>query len=517
MSDKRAGRFGRMRFTSLIVELVRARPRLMFWLVVLAVAALWFVLPMLLYAGPPGEVATVLAFGREYQVGTNLGPPVAFWLADVAFRLAGGHIFGVYLLAQLCFIVTFWALFRLGRAIVGGPQAVLAVLLTLTIPAFAFPGLAFGPLILARPLWALVLLHAWQIMGQGRRNAWFALSIEVGLLLLTTPAALPLLALLAVFALATAKGRRALASLDPLYALLVVAVLVLPYAVWLLRADALALPQWPAIAELEGRLLGWGGLLLGLLFALSGIALLAIVNSRYRDRKPEDAPTIFRPPLDPFARLFVYVFALVPPVLLTFLAALFGKDETVGGDGIALLLIGLAVVVAAGDLIALRRQQMLRTAWLVIMAAPVAVVFGVALIQPWIGGAAEVATSLPATDIGKFFGENFERRTGRPLAAVAGDPQLAALIGFAAPSRPHVMFDAAPRATPWLAPARFAETGGVVVWRAADTAGTPPEEIAKRFPGLVPEVPRAFERLVRGRQVLRIGWAIVRPQDAAAR
>ena len=57
------------------------------------------------------------------------------------------------------------------------------------------------------------------------------------------------------------------------------------------------------------------------------------------------------------------------------------------------------------------------------------------------------------------------------------------------------------------------ETGGVVVWRAADTQGTPPPELAQRFPGLVPEVPRAFDWLVNGRQpLLRIGWAIVRPK-----
>jgi hypothetical protein len=86
-----------MRFTSLIVELIRARPRLIFWIVVLAQAALWLFLPWLVYGSPPGDVATRLAFGREYQVGTHLGPPLAFWLADVAFRLAGNHIFGVYL------------------------------------------------------------------------------------------------------------------------------------------------------------------------------------------------------------------------------------------------------------------------------------------------------------------------------------------------------------------------------------------------------------------------------------
>ncbi|MCR6732941.1 MAG: glycosyltransferase family 39 protein [Afipia sp.] len=503
-----------MRFTSLIVELVRARPRLIFWLVVLAQAALWLFLPWLLYGSPPGDVATVLAFGREYQVGTHLGPPAAFWLADAALRLSGNHIFGVYLLSQLCFIVTFWALFKLSRAIVGAQQAILVILLTATITAFSFPGVEFGPLILARPLWALVLLHTWQIVGQGRRNAWFLLPVEIGLLLLTTSAAIPLLMLLAGFVLATGKGRRALASADPLYAAIVILVLVLPYVIWLWRADAVVLPSLPPVAEFRDRLLGWGGLLAGMLFALSGIALLLIVNSRYLERTPEDAPIIYRPPVDPFARLFVYIFALVPPFALSFIAALFGKDQIVGGDGIALLLAGLAVIIAAGDLIPLRRQQFLRSVWLLIMAAPVAVVLGLTFLQPWIGSG-EVRTSLPAREIGLFFGENFERRTGRPLAAVAGDPQLATLIGFAAASRPHVMLDATPQQTPWITPALFNENGGVVVWRAADTAGTPPADIAQRFPGLVPEVPRAFEYTVRGRQsLLRIGWAIVRPQPA---
>src|SRR3954453_17793308 len=205
-----------MRFTSLIIELIRARPRLMVWLVVLFQAALWLLLPLLLYRSPPGDVATVLAFGREYQVGTDLGPPLAFWLADIAFRLAGNSIFGVYLLAQLCFIATFWALFLLGRAIVGAQHAVVAVLLTLTVTAFSSPGVEFGPLVLARPLWALVLLHSWLVMGRGGRNALVALSLAAGLLLLTPRAAPALLLLVVGFSLSTAPGRRTLLTLDPL-------------------------------------------------------------------------------------------------------------------------------------------------------------------------------------------------------------------------------------------------------------------------------------------------------------
>src|SRR6516165_5979070 len=145
-----------MRFTSLVIELIRARPRLVFWIVVLLQAGLWLTVPLIFYASPPGNVATVLAYGREYQVGTDLGPPLAFWLADIAFRMAGNHLFGVYVLAQLCSAATLWFLFLLGRAVVGSQQAVLAVLLTMTVTAFASSSLEFGPLVLARPLWALL-------------------------------------------------------------------------------------------------------------------------------------------------------------------------------------------------------------------------------------------------------------------------------------------------------------------------------------------------------------------------
>jgi hypothetical protein len=500
-----------MRFTSLIIELIRARPRLVVWLVVLCQAALWLILPLVLYRSPPGDLATVLAFGREYQVGTDLGPPLAFWLADIAFRAAGNHMFGVYLLAQLCSIATFWTLYLLARAIVGGQQAVLAVLLTITVVAFSSPGAEFGPLVLARPLWALLLLHSWQLIGQNRRNAWFAWSIEAGLLLLTTSAAIGLLLLIAGFALATVRGRRILMSFDPLFALLVIIVLALPYLVWVIRADSLVLPPWPDIADLGGRALHGAALLGSLLFALSGIVLLVAVNSGWFGRNPEEAPIIYRPPVDPLARDFVYCFAIAPALAGSLISGLFNLDGVVGGAGIALLMWGLAAIVVTGDLVHLRRQRLLRSIWAAAIVAPALAVIAASLFLPW-SGSNEVATSLPATSIARFFGDSFERRTNQRLRAVSGDAQLAALISLDK-GRPHLFLDAAPDRTPWLTMAKFNETGGVVVWRASDTVGTPPADIAQRFPGLVPEVPRAFDWLVNGRQpLLRVGWAIVRPK-----
>ncbi len=500
-----------MRFTSLVVELIRARPRLVVWLVVLLQAALWLILPTLLYRSPPGEVATVLAFGREYQVGTYFGPPLAFWLADIAYRAVGNHMFGVYLLAQICAVATFWSLYQLARAIIGGQQAVLAVLLSMTVVAFSSPGVEFGPLVLARPLWALLLLHSWQLIGQNRRSAWFAWSIEAGLLLLTTSAALGLLLLIVGFFVATARGRHLLLSLDPLYALLVIVVLALPYLIWVLRADVLAMPPWPAVDDLSARALHWGGLLGGLLLAMAGIVLLVVLNLGWFARNAEEAPIIYRPPVDPLAREFVYCFGIVPALGGSLIAGLFNLDHVVGGAGVALLMSGLAVIVATGDLIYLRRQKLLRTVWAAAVAAPAIVAIATTLFLPWTSNA-EVPTSLPARAIAHFFGDSFERRTNQRLPAVTGDPQLASFIAMDT-GRPHLLLDAAPERTPWLSMAKFNETGGIVVWRASDTIGTPPADIARRFPGLVPEVPRAFEWMVNGRQpLLRIGWAIVRPK-----
>src|SRR5882757_5659957 len=104
---------------SLILEALRARPALMFWVAALSQAVLWTLVPALFYAAPPGDVPLVLAVGHEWLTGSPYGPPLPYWLAESAFRFFGHRIFGVYLLSQFCVVVTYLAVFWLGRRIVG--------------------------------------------------------------------------------------------------------------------------------------------------------------------------------------------------------------------------------------------------------------------------------------------------------------------------------------------------------------------------------------------------------------
>src|SRR5262245_61402118 len=199
-----------MLYVSIFVELLRSRPALAVWIAALAQAVLWTLVPTLFYFAPPGDLATVVAVGHEFPLGTYLGPPLAFWIAEIAYSFTGNRLFCLYALSQICVVVTYWAVFALGRALVGPQHAALAVLLMVGISAFTVPTPEFGPVILTMALWAVILLHYWRAVGEGRRGYWVALAMEIGVLFLTTYAGLLMVALLALF---TAVKKRARAAM----------------------------------------------------------------------------------------------------------------------------------------------------------------------------------------------------------------------------------------------------------------------------------------------------------------
>src|SRR5215469_6660314 len=202
-----------MFFVPIYIEAIRARPLLIFWAAALAQAAIWIAVPMLFYSAPPGDLAELLAVGHELRFDAGVGPPLAYWLAEIAFRLGG--LFGVYVLAQLCVITTYWCVFALGRAMLGASHAAIAVLLMVGIALFTVPSPDFGPPILSMALWAVVLLHYWRAAGEGQRRAWYWLGAAAALLMMTSTAALFLLGALVMFIAMTGQGRKVLEAPEP--------------------------------------------------------------------------------------------------------------------------------------------------------------------------------------------------------------------------------------------------------------------------------------------------------------
>ncbi len=499
-----------MHYTPLIVELLRSQPRLAFWAATLAQGALWWLVPSLFYSSPPGELPLVLAVGHEFQLGSSFGPPLAFWMAEIAFRIAGSA--GMYLLAQACVVIAYYGVFTLARAIVGMHHAAFAVLLMAGIFAFTAPTPDFGPAVLAMPFTVFTLVNLWRAVAERRRAAWFLLALQLGLLLLTTYAGVILVLAVFIFLAATRRGRRALRSAEPWLASIVIVAVLFPHLIWIDLASE-RFPLELSLSRVSGSYLS------GLfdfveLAALShaGLIVLVALGSKWLSRSEEKVPVFARSFTDPFGRRFVYFFALVPAFGAALLASFSAERQTPGSLAPYLVLSGLAVVVLAGNSIRWHRPRLVATAWSLLLAAPPLGVAAGIVVLPWLG-VAGAGVNQPAAAMGRFFADSFERRTGAPLAIVAGEPHTAALVALGAPTRPSLYLDATPERTPWVTADDVRRKGVVVVWPNDDTRAQVPPDIAIRFPGLVADVPRAFERAIQGRlPLLRIGWGVIRPQ-----
>jgi len=501
-----------MHYVSLLIEFLRGRPAVVFWTVALTQAALWALIPAIFFSAPPGDVPMLLAIGHEFVLGSYLGPPLAFWLGETAFALAGS--LGLYALAQACIVIAYWAVFALGRGIVGTRHAVLAVLLMVGIAAFSVPSPNFGPAILAAPLWALALLCYWRAVGESRRGYWFLLALVLGLLILASYVGLILLAVVIAFTLATARGRAAALHPEPWIAMVLLCIVVFPHALWFSGARSLVMEGIDESAASAGRLSPGTWLCLVLVLTHLGLALLVTLASGWPRHPRERAPEVDRNPVEPFARNFVYVFALAPALVA--IAIVFAGGRLGPLDRIAPLVVlsGLAVIVAAGDKVLLYRERLVSSAWFGLLVAPPVLVALSIAVFPWTIGT-DLKIAQPANDEGNFFSDIYQRRTGKPLPYVTGDPRIAPLVALAASSRPHVYFAWAPQRSPWASPTDVLTQGGILVWPATDNTGTAPATLKAQFPDMVPEVPRSFPRAVQGRlPLIRLGWSMLRPLGA---
>jgi hypothetical protein len=504
-----------MLYVSVLVELVRARPALAMWIAAIAQALLWTLVPTVFYAAPPGDVPVVLAIGSEFRFGTFLGPPLAFWLANIAYVLTGKSVFGVYVLAQACVVVTYWAVYELGRTVVGAQHAALALLLMVGISTFTVPTPDFGPVTLTMALWAVVLLQYWRAVTEGGRNHWIALALGIGLLLLTSFAGMLLVALLLVFTFANKRARIVVAkSREAWIAAGLTAVMTLPLLIWVVLSGDGVLPMLSRLRTPESVVDNFSTWLkqMGLILAAhAGLAVLVVVVAGWPWMREERAPTIVRMPVDGFARQYIYFFAIVPALAATFSGALIGLSAPVGGIAPLVILSGLAMVVAAGDNIEIGHQHLLIGAWFGLLLLPPLLTITAIVALPW--GAVELSVNQPVAAMSQFFSESFQRRIGAPASIVTGEPRTAALVALGASHRPSLLLSAAPERSPWVTMNDVMAKGAIVVWPTSDTAGTPPRDISERFPDLVPEVPRSFERPMQGNlPLLRIGWGVIRPK-----
>ena len=129
-----------MLHVSIFVELLRSQPRLIFWFATLTQAALWWLVPSLFYAAPPGDLPSCWRSGTSSSSAPQ-GPPLAYWLAELAFSLGFSASLSVPALRGRHLLGHLHARPRHRRH----PHAVMAVLLMVGITALYGADADFGP------------------------------------------------------------------------------------------------------------------------------------------------------------------------------------------------------------------------------------------------------------------------------------------------------------------------------------------------------------------------------------
>jgi Dolichyl-phosphate-mannose-protein mannosyltransferase len=205
-------------------------------------AVLWTLAPALTTGTLPRDTLEALYWGLPAGWSSPKHPPMAPFLADLAFRGSGSRLWAVYALGAGMTVAALAAVAWLGRetlsAAHGAAMALLSATFLLTLPLAH----EFNPNVALLPWWVLVITLAWRAAKTDAALDWALLGLAAGLGLLAKYTIVMALAAAAAGLLATPTGRRrALRPWGALLAAAVMAVIAAPHLLAAAKGDFVTL------------------------------------------------------------------------------------------------------------------------------------------------------------------------------------------------------------------------------------------------------------------------------------
>jgi 4-amino-4-deoxy-L-arabinose transferase-like glycosyltransferase len=503
-------------------------------------AAVWTLLPSLLYANLPLDLIEALMYGREWQLGYDKLPPLPWWLVEVAHRLMG-HDFAYYLLAQISVIVAFIFVYAMARPLVGGLGALIAVLIVDGLHYVNYTAAKFNHDVIQLPFWALAGYALHRALRGGRLVHWALLGVAIGCSLWAKYFVVVLVAPMIVFALVDRDARKALVTPGPYVAAAIALVIAAPHLLWLVRNDFLPF----AYAEHRAVLpRGWYDHLwhpfefaLGQLFFLIPSLLIAAPlflprKSPARPRESGDPVPTCQPErsgwipafagmsggcgsaheilsgADAFDRRIVCWLAFGPFATVLAMGLVSGRGAVAMWGYPLWLFLGLWIVIAAQRTLGSALPRILATWAIVFSVLALAFVVNYAVLPRF--DHRYRAVFFPGATLGAEIGQRFEAATGEPLRYVIGTMWEGGNVAHYAHSQPRVLVDGSPARAPWIDLSDLRGKGAAVVWTGD------PTELPEAYRAVAPDAvvqPPLHLHYRHSTQPIEIGWAILKPRQ----
>ncbi len=193
----------------------------------------WTLGPWVIRSNPMYDTMESFVWGNQWQWGYDKHPPFTAWTTALFGNLYSPSDLPIYLLAQLCVIVTFLAVWRLAKEYLSSSGAVLAVLMLTGVLHYSNRVERMTPDTMQSPIWALLALSFFLAVERQNLRYWLATGILAGIAFLTKYQLIVLVIPL-FFALLWSKKRPIIwQSPGPWLAALTGFVITLPHLIWL--------------------------------------------------------------------------------------------------------------------------------------------------------------------------------------------------------------------------------------------------------------------------------------------
>ena len=480
---------------------IERNPRACFAAFALLHAALWTILPSLLFPNLPLDLIEALTYGREWQLGYDKLPPLPWWLVEVVYRL-GGADFAYYLLAQLCVLAAFALVWATALPLVGPAGALASILIVDGLHYFNFTAPKFNHDVMQLPFWALAGFSFHAALRHGRLLHWAGLGLALGLALWAKYFVVVLAVPLALFLLIDPDARQALKTPGPYFAAIIAALIAAPHLWWLIGNDFLPFNYASDRAAQSREVFDY--ILHPLFFAgaqffwffPSLLIALPLLRAR-RDGTPSS-----------FERRVISLLTFGPAAFLLAMSMLSGRALITMWGYPLWLFAGLWIVMELKARLDGKRLSQMIAIW-----AGVTAVYALAFIVhyavlPYFDTRYR-ASLFPGDQVARELTDRFRAVTGRAPAYVISEMWLGGNISHYSPERPRVLIDGSSARAPWIDLADLRQRGAIVAWTVEPSHM--PDAYAPIVGNAVVQPPMSFP-FRRGNNSVTVGWAILKPQ-----
>lgn len=478
-------------------------------------AGAWILIPYFTLPNPPIDVLEGFVWSQNIALGYHKGPPLFAWLLGLGDALLPGSLLPPLILSQVAIAITYWAVWRLAKRLLGQRDALAVLGLTTTIYYFGFPSPEFNPIILQMALSAVTCSFYYTALIENRQRDWLIVGLAVGVGVLSRYSIALYLLPMAVFTLLHSETRWRWLTPGFAAGAVIAMVIAAPHAWWVLQNELGPLHYIDQRADVvEGtsrvlRPLRFAGAQLAALAPALIVFVLAILP--LHRSPPVYAGSAKLPPL---SRNYLIAIAIAPALFVIVMAIILGRQpRAMWGAGLWIFTPLLGVALLREFSFAIYRRRLMAI-WVVVFALP-AVAFAIAMtLWPTLSGRNK-RTHFPGPALAETVTQRWHEMTGRPLTYVVGEMWLAGSTGYYSTDRPQVFQNGSPREAPWISLNHLKSCGAVALYHAS----TDRERYANIFAELgmryeeQPAIQLPKPRFAVASQAYTVGWAIAWPSE----